>query len=572
MWDQGLVRRIRVKESCIVIHKLPHISGIEIPGQFTDPFRYVPHPLVRIAAREVIRRISETPGLHEVFSEGKMLGVLVVKDDDGAIGYLAGFSGNAGGRSTIEGFVPPIYDLTDPDGTFRKEENTLNALNEKIRQMESDPEFSALKTGLREAEINIEKEISEMKAMMAIAKQERDAIRSETDDPSKLSRLVTESQYHKAQLRRIKERGKSVTSDLLKRISAYESSLIELKRQRAEKSERLQKWIFEQYIITDACGNRESIAEIFAGQGKTPPGGTGECAAPKLLEAARRIGVQPLAMGEFWYGQSPDTAVRTHGHFYPSCTSKCGPLLEYMTKGMSLLKDDNNQTPVILYEDQDILITCKPSGMPSVPGLNGKISLQEYLEARYGVLHSVHRLDMDTSGIMIFARNESSASCLRRQFEDRTIRKTYKARLMSPLAGDPAAPRTLASGDKGSISLPLGPDYDERPRQKVDHAHGKEAVTGYEVTELLPDGRIDVLFYPVTGRTHQLRVHSAHISGLCRPIEGDMLYGGYTVSEGGSNVSRLNLHAYSITFTHPRSKETMTFTSDCHSYSQASQK
>jgi tRNA pseudouridine32 synthase/23S rRNA pseudouridine746 synthase len=302
-----------------------------------------------------------------------------------------------------------------------------------------------------------------------------------------------------------------------------------------------------------------------------PPGGTGDCAAPKLLNYAFSNGLKPIAMGEFWYGKSPATAVRTHGHFYPSCTSKCGPLLSYMLKGLatSLEAWNGNPEAAIIYEDESIVAASKPSGMPSVPGLDGRISLQEYLEKEMQMdLFAVHRLDMDTSGIIIFAKTPQAESDLKKQFEEHSIRKTYMARL-SPADTHRIASstRVLKPGDKGTIELPLSPDYDERPRQKVDHTQGKPSLTVYEVVSMNEDGTTDILFYPHTGRTHQLRVHSAHILGLGRPILGDLLYGGCGTAwsdisqwNESSACIRLHLHAQSITFRHPSTSETLTLT------------
>ena len=131
-----------------------------------------------------------------------------------------------------------------------------------------------------------------------------------------------------------------------------------LRKCRAEMSDGLQKWIFRQYVVHNAAGEERSIYDIFDMEYLIPPGGTGECAAPKLLEYAYRHGLKPVAMGEFWYGTSPETAVRTHGHFYPSCTSKCGPLLGYMLQGMELMKlEEIHGTPSVIYEDKDICST-----------------------------------------------------------------------------------------------------------------------------------------------------------------------------------------------------------------------
>ena len=423
---------------------------------FTYPFRYNPTPEVRRAAEGLIERISADPALDAIFREGKMLGVLVCGAPDGSEVVLNGFSGLAGGRSIVPGFVPPIFDWADPAGHFRR----------------------------REAEISA-----------AVREGRTDA------DP-------------------------------------------------AEMSSNLQRWLFEQYRVLNARGERKSVLEIFADRGLVPPGGTGDCAAPKLLQEAFLRGLTPLSMGEFWYGESPRREVREQGRFYPSCAGKCGPLLTYMMQGLDVEPNpldreyDGPEAPTVLYEDADILVACKPAGMLSVPGRTKADSLLEWLAARYGEVHSCHRLDMDTSGVMVFARTLSSKVELERQFAEREVEKTYRARLA---AGGP-----WHNAPRGTIALPLALDYYDRPRQMVDSDSGKPAVTRYEVLRMLPEGEIDVRFTPLSGRSHQIRVHAAHSLGLGRPIKGDCLYG---APDGG----RLMLLAESLRFRHPSSGEEMFF-------------
>lgn len=529
---------------------------------FTDPFRYTPDPLVQQAADDLMHKLegwaampegTEEHELEKSLSEGKMLGVLLVRNSEGETSYLAGFSGNVNGCSTIRGFVPPIFDLTDPEGHFKIKEAELINLNTQISSLESSSELAELKESLSGMRKERDIELTSMKASMALSKAERDGIRSETEDSSRYAELVRESQFQKAEFRRAKLRWEDRIRSIEGEIKAHTDRIDALKKERAAKSEELQKWIFDRYIVTNANGVKASISEIFAGQGLVPPGGTGECAAPKLLNYAFNNGLTPLAMGEFWYGHSPETAVRTHGHFYPSCTSKCDPLLGFMLQGMSLCDPTpENDEYAIIYEDDFLLAADKPSGMPSVPGLAGRISLQERLISSYGTdIQAVHRLDMDTSGIILFAKDSETAIDLRRQFEEREIQKTYIARLSPQAVNRFICPPHLKEGDKGRISLPLSPDYDERPRQKADSSQGKPADTEYKILSINPDGSTDIIFTPHTGRTHQLRVHSAHIHGLGRPIIGDMLY-------GGSPASRLHLHALSITFRHPHTGETIT--------------
>ena len=575
---------------------------------FTDPFRYIPDKLVKLAGQLVIDRLAQWASLPEgspekhiesSFAEGKMLGILVCRT-----GFLAAFSGTVKGpegrvTASVDGFVPPIIDLTEDNGHFKRKEAVITQMNKAIEILSACPEFEDLKKELQEASEKRDAEIENLQSRIRFSKMQRDEIRSETADPGKLDELIRESQFQKAELKRCKDRWKSHISEIKDRINEFEDTINDLKARRSAKSDTLQKWIFENAIVNNGAGESSSIWEIFSREGLIPPGGTGDCAAPKLLNYAFIHGLEPLAMGEFWYGTSPDTAVRTHGHFYPSCTSKCGPLLGYMMKGLRspvepvmtyrhplmpgvTQKSEATESSLPttfgnLYEDESIIVVEKPSGMPSVPGLDGRISLQEILtsgmagrnDSSPGTIHAVHRLDMDTSGVMVFAKSAEAAVNLRRQFEDHTVRKTYMAKV-SPDTDIPS------KTGKGAIDLPLSPDYDERPRQKVDFTQGKPAHTEYETIRTNEDGTSDILLYPYTGRTHQLRVHCAHHLGLGRPIVGDLLYGGHSVYECNSGncmetntkvlPGRLCLHALSITFLHPETGQELTFTSDRLSY------
>ena len=600
-----------------------------IPKGFTDPFRYVPHPLVTKAAGIVMQRISRIEEcLREGFEEGKMMGVLIVKvpadfssftdwiDEEKRIGFLCAFSGSVSGLGVIDGFVPPIFDLCAPGGYYRSREAEISALNKRIHDMEESSLLAELREELNAAEGTRDDEIGLLKARMAVSKRERDEARCELSDPSRLAELVRESQFEKAELHRLKMSWAERIRETRCRLDDVLSEIRELKQHRAALSDMLQKWIFEQYLVHNASGESSTIWDIFAGQGLVPPGGTGDCAAPKLLNHAFINGFEPVAMGEFWYGKSPETAVRVHGHFYPSCTSKCGPLLKFMMTGLfrksgppfrNSLKEqhfevpgNDGSEPVVIYEDDRIAVVVKPAGMPSVPGLDGRRSVLEWLNSdeRRSIFdqpvtyEAVHRLDMDTSGIMVFAKSAEAAVNLRRQFEMHTVRKTYLARLAPDSRftdfgfRQPEAVLPLKDGEKGRIEIPLSPDYDERPRQKADKAHGKAALTEYEVLSVNNDGTADILFHPITGRTHQLRVHSAHPLGLGRPILGDLLYGGYSIYSGqsawqeaeqandidsrcimhASEARRLHLHALSITFRHPASGEELSFCSRVHCY------
>lgn len=600
---------------------------------FTNPFRYVPHPLVRTAAAQVLERLqtwkhmpegSPERAIEHSFAEGKMLGVLVCRkmehngsdngeirlegngrcvsaEDSCTLCYLAAFSGTvrgADGRVTasVDGFVPPIIDLTSPEGHFKLKEAEISQINQRISELSSSSNLSNLKESYQRMLAQQESEISAMQEQLRLSKIRREEIRKSNTDTATEAELIKESQFQKAQLKRLKDKWKEALAETGAQISAFETEISALKKERAERSDELQKWIFENALVHNAIGEVSSIWEVFNADGLIPPGGTGDCAAPKLLEYAYRNRLQPLAMGEFWYGLSPETAVRTHGHFYPSCTSKCGPLLSYMMQGLTLQNNDpaGIRIPVIIHEDEAIMVVEKPSGMPSVPGLDGRKSLLEWLTERatdqshiasdHSIksdplkfqVHSVHRLDMDTSGVMVYAKTEAAALHLRKQFEEHTIRKIYLARL------DTKHDQPI-EGQTGTINLPLSPDYDERPRQKVDFKQGKPAHTDYKIMQRNPDGTTDIQLYPLTGRTHQLRVHCAHTLGLARPIAGDLLYGAHTANcfqempwecqsqhqHQSRDISRLCLHALSITFIHPLTGTPQTFTSATQSFTTA---
>lgn len=324
--------------------------------------------------------------------------------------------------------------------------------------------------------------------------------------------------------------------------------------ERKAASAQLQDFLFEHYRVLNSLGEEKSIKEIFALRGLVPPGGTGECAAPKLLQWAYSQGLKPLAMGEFWYGASPRSEVRQSGSFYPSCTGKCGPLLSYMMQGLEveanpLDKRYCGKEPEVLFSDEDIIIVNKPAGMLSVPGRTEANSLLEWLRERFGEnIESCHRLDMDTSGVMVYARSLEVKRRMEAQFAAGEVDKCYRARLISK-------DTPFRKSAEGTISLPLMLDYYDRPRQIVDFKQGKSAITDYKVEQILPNGEVEVLFFPRTGRSHQLRVHSAHHLGLGRPIKGDRLY-------GSPSTGRLYLHAESISFHHPSTGEKISFTTE----------
>lgn len=530
------------------LHPLPgQAIGIPLPVRFTYPFHYTPHPLVRLAAEEVLHYLSTRNDWQEELQQGKMFGVLIVQQADGSCGYLAAFSGNLAGSNLHPFFVPPVYDLLQPDGFFRIEEANISAINRQIRELESSPEYQSCEAALRDARNSAGQELERARQELKNARALREARRREPLTPEEQEALIRESQFQKAEYKRLEKRFKDQLLHLQEKADQYRERLEQMKQERKSRSARLQKELFGQFHMLNARGESKDLCELFRDtpQG-TPPAGTGECALPKLLQYAYLHQLKPLAMGEFWWGNSPKNEICRHGHFYPSCSGKCAPILKHMLIGLEvdpnpLVENRHHDTPLeIIYEDPWIVVVNKPAGMLSVPGKNGLDSVLQRLQELYPESDSpllVHRLDMDTSGLLLAAKDKNIHQCLQALFETRQIRKRYTALLQ----GNPRQ-------DEGTIDLPLCPDFSDRPRQQVNWELGKKAVTRFRVEER-SGGTTRVSFWPLTGRTHQLRVHAAHPEGLDSPILGDPLYGNQT--------DRLYLHAAELEFTHPVTGETI---------------
>ena len=521
-----------------------NIEGISLPEKFTFPFHYTPHPLTRIAAGEVRSYLSTRLDWQDEIGKGKMFGVLIVKTSDGSIGYLAAFSGNLAGSNMHDFFVPPVYDLLNPGGYFRKEEAEISALNRRISDISKSDSYILAKKELEDTKFQSSSFLASAKEELKRSKKERDEKRANGNiSPEELDAMIRESQFQKAEYKRQENSWKERLNEVGQRVKGFETEILLLKQERKTRSAALQLWLFRQFNMLNAKGERKDLCEIFKDtpQG-LPPAGAGECALPKLLQYAYLHGLQPLAMGEFWCGMSPKDEIRHDGYFYPSCKGKCEPILKHMLVGLDvepnpLAEDLFKDTPLkILYEDEWIVAVEKPSGMLSVPGKNDLDSVQQRLRLMYpdaiGPL-VVHRLDMATSGILLAAKDKDVHARLQSQFETRSISKEY----IAILDGVP-------SQEFGIIDLPICLNPLDRPRQMVDFENGKSAITEYKV-ECIKDGRAKVVFKPHTGRTHQLRVHSAHVSGLGCPISGDELYG------NPDSASRLCLHASRLVFRHP---------------------
>lgn len=528
----------------------------ELPAQLNNPFDYEPHPLCVEAARQVCEHLAQSP-LHEEVMQGKMLGVLVCQQTDGTVGFLAAYSGQLGGREDWPWFVPAVFDYLQPDGYFKQEEARITAINQRVAQLESANIYVSAKVSLTQLKKQAEDEIASYKTMMQAAKAQRDAKRNENEDENESENeneggndaLIRESQFQKAELRRLKKRWEERLMAAAKDVEHTDDSIAALKRERKERSDALQRWLFDQFVMLNDRGERRTLTDIFADTPQhIPPSGSGECCAPKLLQYAFAHRLKPLCMAEFWQGASPKMEVRHHGQYYPACRGKCKPILEWMLSFPPTYEAYKAHEPNeirIVYEDSSLIVIDKPAGLLSVPGKTGEESVESLLQRQYAEVFMVHRLDQDTSGLMVVARSREAHHILQQQFLShvRAIYKMYVALL------DGVVERN------GTISLPLRPDVDDRPRQMIDHEHGKEAVTDYEV--LGHEGNYTrIALTPHTGRTHQLRMHCSHREGLGVPIVGDRLYG-QRIEKG----QRLCLHAAELAFQHPLTGERMRFSS-----------
>ena len=594
-------------------------TSIPSPRQFTYPFCYDVDPLAEAASLELQRYIADADLMSTEKGCGKMFGVLVVEyeDESGALqrGFLAAYSGLLGGRNDWPYFVPPVFDAQQPDGHFKRTEREISAINREIAAIEHDAEYLQSVAQHEQTKKRLQAEVDAFKAEVDAAKARRDARRKSGEPLSEeeQAEMIRESQFMKAELRRRRKAMEQAESTFH---NPQFTLLKSLQRKRKQMSDELQRWLFAAYRMLNAKGEERDLIDIFREYTHAmPPAGAGDCCAPKLLQYAYQHRLRPVCMAEFWWGESPASEIRHHLHYYPACRSKCLPILTHMLKGLDvapnpLAKKRHTAEPRVLYADEYIMVVDKPAGMLSVPGKaesvrsefsdSANISVEEYFanlqlptnsqftteqftigEADNSklkiqnskFLKAAHRLDMDTSGLLVLARTEEAYVELQRQFASRETVKRYEA----VLSGVPTQNSKLKtqnssaqpSGCLEAISLPLIADINDRPRQRVDMEHGKPALTLYNIVEVravdantavayttkkVDKGRTLVHLYPKTGRTHQLRVHCAHPLGLACPILGDPLY-------GIERADRMYLHAAELTFRHPVTGETMHFLS-----------
>ena len=586
------------------------VSHLALPEKFTYPFHYTPHPLCVLAAEEVKEYIASRKEWQEELASGKMFGVLIVQtnnritnNEENQIGYLAAFSGNLDGKNLHPYFVPPVYDLLQPEGFFKIEEEQISAINIRIRELENSSSYLDSKEKWKIETEQAKAVLNQAKAELKMAKEAREIRRQSSPELSEEEQasLIRESQYQKAEYKRLEKEWKKRLEELETEVRHFDIEIERLKTERKERSAALQRKLFEQFRMLNAQGEVKDLYTIFEQTvQKVPPAGAGECALPKLLQYAYLHQLKPLAMAEFWWGDSPKNEIRHHGYCYPSCKGKCEPILQHMLQGLEV--DENPLlNPVheeeeleIVFEDEWLLVVNKPAGMLSVPGkAEDRDSVYHRLKKKYPEATGpmiVHRLDMATSGLLLVAKTKEVHQDLQAQFANRSIKKRYVAVLDGAIikteketkpiaekailiAKDTVSTKKTAkaerTGSTGRIELPLCLNPLDRPRQMVSSEHGKEAITEYQIISeseritsksentFNESNRIDeserninesrkytrIVFYPLTGRTHQLRVHAAHPEGLGCPILGDELY--------GKKADRLYLHAEYIEFRHP---------------------
>ncbi len=539
------------------------IGSLKKPNKFTFPFYYTPHELGIRACNDLQEYLSGPLDWKHNFGItkgeknpiGKMFGVLVVENEKSEIGYISAFSGKVAGVNTLGNFVPPIYDMLTEDGFFLKGQQELTNINKRVRELTECPHINAAKAFTTSEGIIYESEVKEFRARMILDKKLRKQKRNEAKKLSEEQYNIINGELNKEsilQKNKLKELHnyweKRLAKALAKEVD-ISAELDFLKKKRKKLSAILQQGLFDEYHFLNALGEKRSLVSIFKDttQG-VPPAAAGECAAPKLLQHAYLNNLKPIAMAEFWWGESPKSDIKKHKHYYPSCQGKCLPILTHMLQGLEvddnpLLKNPSEDKSIeIVYEDAHLAVINKPNEFLSVPGKTIQDCVFSRMKTKYpeaiGPL-IVHRLDMSTSGIMLIAKTKEAHDHLQQQFINRTITKRYVA-LLDGIVKEPT----------GIIDLPLRVDLEDRPRQLVCYEHGKSARTKYKVLKI-EKGKTRIQFYPITGRTHQLRVHASHIKGLNTAIVGDDLY--------GAKSDRLHLHAEFIAFTHPTSKDLLEF-------------
>ncbi len=532
------------------------ISKINLPLKFNFPHNYIPHELAQIAAQELQESIISKTDFNHNFGHntpndttaiGKMFGVLVVKTTTNTLGYLAAFSGKLGKSNLHKYFVPPVFNILDENGFYKATEIQIDDINCKIDRIKTNPDYLSLKLYIKEQQDQHQQRLN--KDRQKIEKRRKERRQAYKQDKLKLSEedlVIYQEKLNQLNLNEaffLKEY-EAYLSDNIKserlQYQQYTQELSALKSERKRLSSNVQKKIFKHYAFLNTKGETKHLLDLFSRSKQNIPAGAGDCCAPKLLQYAFLNHLTPITMAEFWWGKPLETSVRKHQNFYPACIGKCKPILQHMLKGLHV---ENNpllheltqpKALKIIFEDEALIVINKPHEFLSVDGTEIKDSVYSRIKQQFPKVSGpliVHRLDMSTSGILVIAKTKDIHKKLQAQFINKTVKKRYVAILDGVL-----------KESSGDIRLPLRTNFIERPKQMVCFSKGKESLTKWS-TISKQQNTTRVYFYPVTGRTHQLRMHAAHYLGLNTPILGDDLY--------GKKANRLYLHAEYIQFTHP---------------------
>lgn len=531
----------------------PQPSDGDRPRLLNSPFDVdAPPPLVRRAAEGVMRHLragSIGPGLATSVLHGpdggKMFGVLVVEAADGRVGFLKSFSGQLLRAWDVEGWVPPVFDRAARSAVEPPGEVAVKSLTARVEAARDAAELAGARAAARELEARHGDAARLLRERHEANRVTRHAERARLREsglatPEALRALDQLSRADDAELRHAKLAWRAEREAAVAAVKKLERRLAALERLRRIVSQEVSWQLYDTYQFENARGRHVSLRALFAP--KIPSSGTGDCAAPKLLVFAQRHRLKPLGLAEFWWGAAPPGGARIEGEYFPACKDKCGPLLPFLLEGVEVAPSRRFKPPdlsreelPIVFEDERLVVVNKPEGLLSVPGTDATVtdSVLARMRARFPAATGpllVHRLDLETSGLLVVALDADAHTALQRQFIEREVEKRYVAVLDG-----------LITEERGVIELPLRVDLEQRPRQVVDFEHGKPATTEFTVLERT-GGRTRVAFFPKTGRTHQLRVHASHARGLGTPIVGDRLY--------GRPERRLMLHAEALTLRH----------------------
>ncbi|SKA09744.1 Ribosomal large subunit pseudouridine synthase A [Photobacterium toruni] len=539
------------------------IDTLPLPERFTFPFCYTPHPLCVLAAQELQQHIETQHQWQHNFglnndddTIGHMFGVLLVQNQQGELGYLSAFSGKVANQTHLPHFVPPVFDERNIDPTIKDQQTLVDIVTTKITAIKSNPNYIQLQQQYQQAQSQAELASESFRLQMIEQRKQRKLQRTAAEKSNdsefmtqEFHRLARESAFDKHQQKLIRQQWTQTLTDISDKLQADTTALTLLKSEYDTLTALLQQQRYAQYQFLNQYGETKDLSALFGNT--TPPQGAGDCAAVKLLQHAFKQHLTPLAMAKFWWGASPAAQIRKHKYFYEACKNKCEPILQHMLAGLNIDANPLLQNPAegkeleIVYQDDAMVVINKPAEFLSVPGKTITDSVYSRMQAMFPNSDSpliVHRLDMSTSGLIVIALTKYAHKALQKQFINRTAEKRYVALLDG-----------IVKQDHGEIDLPMRVDLDDRPRQLVCYEHGKPALTKWQVIER-KNGKTKVYYYPKTGRTHQLRIHSAHQNGMNMPIVGDDLY--------GQKANRLHLHAQYLGLTHPVSGEPMIFEVD----------